>query len=189
MSLIVAAPSITDWMSGVGAVLGVFVAIAVGALTVHYAARAVSRMRIAAKRDPSGSVEVEVTNTGKDAIEIRGVEFVARGSCAARLLNRLLFRSTNEIRVPGAKPPTVQFIAPNGSYTWRITVPALTNWPLPPTLLHPISTARRGTLSKRRLALRISRGQNRRPRYRWYSRLLPIRKIGHVSHTLAPPAQ
>jgi hypothetical protein len=34
MSLTVAAPSITDWMSGIGAVLGVIATIAVGVLTV-----------------------------------------------------------------------------------------------------------------------------------------------------------
>jgi tellurite resistance protein TehA-like permease len=54
MSLTVAAPSITDWMSGIGAVLGVIATIAVGVLTVRYTVKAVSRMRISATCDSAG---------------------------------------------------------------------------------------------------------------------------------------
>jgi hypothetical protein len=183
MSLTVAAPSITDWMSGIGAVLGVIATIAVGVLTVRYTVKAVSRMRISATSDSAGHVKVEISNTGKDAIEIHEVDFIARGWWAARLLRKLLFQGAFETTLATATPSGVVTIEAAKSCTWRMSLPRnLTNWPLPPTLLHPLSTRRKGTISRRRLVLRIYRGQNHRARYRWYSRTLRFRTIKRVSH-------
>jgi hypothetical protein len=186
MSLIVAAPSLTDWMGGIGAVLGIFVTIAIGVYTVRYTAAA--RKRISATRDPHGNVQVDISNTGKGALEIDGVYFVARGSWTARVLRRLLLRNKLEPILATATPAETQTLGEGQSMTWRIGVPALETWTLPPTLLHPWSDKRRGKVKERQLVLRVHRGQNHSPRYRWFSRVLPIRKIKQVSNTLqAPP--
>lgn len=188
MSLIAEGPSIADWLVGIGTVALVVVTavgVVVTVVGVVYATRSRPRMRIKAARDPRGNVAVQISNTGKDAIQIDSVDLVARGSWAARLLRRLLFRSPFEPVLAAAAPSDAQAIGVGESLTWRVAVPGLTNWRLPPSLFHPLSTARRGMVRKRRLVLRVNLGQNRRARYRWYSCVLRIRTMKRVAHTLA----
>jgi hypothetical protein len=188
VSLIAAAPHIIDRLvsasslvQGGAAVVGLILA----ALTYRYLTRSRPRIRISVAHDPHGNVRAQISNTGKDAIQIDSVELVARGSWAARLLRRLLLRSSFEPVLATAATSDAQLIAIGASSTWRVTLPHLTNWRLPPSLLHPLSTARRGTVRRRRLVLRVSLGQNRRAQYRWYSCVLRIRTMKPVRNTLA----
>lgn len=165
-------------------VLATLLLVGVTAWGIYYATRVRPRLKISATCDSTRSVKVEVFNGGKEDIQIHRVDFAARGWWAARLLRRLLFRGPWEpvMSTVVATPAGVQDIEPGKSGEWRIAVPNLSNWRLPPSLVHPLNTKRRGTISEWRLVLRIDRGQNHRYRYLWYKRFLRIRRIRRVPH-------
>jgi hypothetical protein len=130
--------------------------------------------------------KVEITNNGKEEVEIRQIDFAARGRWGARLLRRVIFRGPFEpiLTTEKADPQGLVKIAPGQSHDWRIRVPTLSNWTRPPTIFHPLHK-RKGTLSERQLVLRVHRGQNNRVRYLRYKRFVPIRRVKRVSHEMA----
>lgn len=176
---------LTGWATVALAIVGAGGIIAAVWVAV-YAARVHARLKISATLDTASTVKVEITNRGKEAIQIHQVEFAARGRRGARVLRRLLLRGTFEpvLSTETADAPGVVEIPPGLPHEWRIDVPTLSNWTRPPTLFHPLRK-RKGTISERRLVLRVHRGQNDRVRYLWYKRFLPVRRIKRVSHEMA----
>jgi hypothetical protein len=176
---------LTGWATVALAIVGVVGVIAAVGVAV-YAARVHARLKISATVDKANIVKVEITNKGKEAVQVHQVDFAARGWWGARLLRRLLFSGPFEpvLSSETADPQGVVEIPPGPSCEWQIGIPTLSNWHQPPTLFHPL-TKRKGTISERRLVLRVHRGQNDRVRYLWYKRYLPIRRIKRVAHEMA----
>jgi hypothetical protein len=93
---------------------------------------------------------------------------------------------SNRNGIVGGRTPQRQTIEPGGMGEWRLSEPnfAAKDF-IAPTLSNPLGDARIGKVSPRRVRLRIGRSLYR-PRYLWYRRLLPFRRVGRLVHVLTP---
>lgn len=181
---LIAAEADLTGLATVALVIATVLLVGVTLWGIYYATRVRPRLKISATCDSTRSVKVEVFNGGKEEIQIHRIDFAARGWWAARLLRWLFLRGPWEpvMSTAVATPAGVQDVASGKTGEWRIAVPDLRDWRQSPTVLHPLSTERRGKVSGWRLVLRIDRGQNHRYRYLWYKRFPRLRRIRRVSH-------
>ncbi|OBI54309.1 hypothetical protein A5667_25570 [Mycolicibacterium fortuitum] len=177
-------PKITDWLSVIVAAVGVFATAFVGVAVAIFASG--YRMRIRAYRDKDGKVLVRVSNSGRVAGKIGPVRFVQRSSRTARAIRWAARRNQIEPILVSATPGTAQLIQPGDYHEWWLEpIDVAASDYLAPTLFAPMATDRLGRVRRRRVRLRIDRG-NYRPRYFHWQRIIPFRKIRRLVHVMKP---